>query len=237
MSNAYGFVAQTPSPIASSTLGNSLADLLLCADISPGDDVSYNICKIISLYHPLGQKIAETPVKMAQFLPRKITIAEGPEEDLVKAFNKQRQKDGIDATICNVAKQARIYGISSLALLQKDVPPAEPLELAKLADSPIAFNVLNPLNTAGSLVLNQDPNSMDFQKHKDISVNGVRYHRSRTITVMNEFPIYIWFNPAAFGFVGPSVYQRALFPLKSYVNTMIANDMVARKGWVDCRQA
>ena len=46
---------------------------------------------------------------------------------------------------------------------------------------------------------------------------------------MNERPIYIEYTSSAFGYVGRSVYQRALYPLKSFVSTMVADDMVARK--------
>jgi hypothetical protein len=46
---------------------------------------------------------------------------------------------------------------------------------------------------------------------------------------MNEDPIYIDFTSSAFGFVGRSVYQRALFPLKSFIQSMITDDMVVRK--------
>ncbi|MBS2589715.1 hypothetical protein KFY49_25420, partial [Salmonella enterica subsp. enterica serovar 1,4,[5],12:i:-] len=38
------------------------------------------------------------------------------------------------------------------------------------------------------------------------------------------------YNPAAFGFTGRSVYQRALYPLKSFIQTMRTDDMVAVKG-------
>src|SRR6185503_5172640 len=81
----------------------------------------------------------------------------------------------------------------------------------------------------GSLVLNQDPNSPDFQKHAAIAVAGQPYHRSRSVTLMNEKPIYISYTTSGFGFVGRSVYQRALFPLKSFIQTMITDDMVTRK--------
>ena len=48
--------------------------------------------------------------------------------------------------------------------------------------------------------------------------------------MQNEDPIYLAYNPAAFGFTGRSVYQRALFPLKSFIQTMRTDDMVAVKG-------
>ena len=215
--------------LSGSALGNGLSTLLTSADILPGDDPSYQLCKTIFLYHPVGQKMAEAPVKMAQFLPRELSVPDGPEDDVRAAFNAQWEDDGATAIIRNVASQARVYGIASLALIAEGVKPSDPLDVKALADAEIAFNVLDPLNTSGSLVLNQDPNAIDFQKHRDISVNGVRYHRSRTVTMMNEQPIYIHYNSAGFGFNGRSVYQRALFPLKSFIQTMIADDMVARK--------
>ena len=215
--------------LSGSSIGNSLSELLLCDDIQPGSEPSYNICKIIYLYHPVGSKMAEAPIKMAQFLPREITIANGPEEELRKAFDQQWKTDRVNETIRSLGTQARVYGISSLALLTENEKPDQPLNVKELADKEIAFNVLDPMNTAGSLVLNQDPNAMDFQKHRDIAVNGVRYHRSRTITLMNEQPIYIHYTSSSFGFVGRSVYQRALYPLKSFVQTMVADDMVSRK--------
>ncbi|HBZ7601563.1 TPA: hypothetical protein MM046_005357, partial [Klebsiella pneumoniae] len=46
----------------------------------------------------------------------------------------------------------------------------------------------------------------------------------------NEDPIYLAYNSAAFGFTGRSVYQRALFPLKSFIQTMRTDDMVSVKG-------
>lgn len=215
--------------VTGSSLGSPLQNLLLCEAIEPGSAPGYETCKVIYLYHPLGQKIAESPIRMAQSMPREIAVPDGPEEDAKKAFVEEWDRIGADNTICNVATQARVYGIASLAALEKGVPFDKPLDLKKIADQELAFNALDPLNTAGSLVLNQDPNALDFQKHRDISVNGIRYHRSRTVTLMNENPIYIAYTSSAFGYVGRSVYQRALFPLKTFVQTMIADDMVARK--------
>jgi hypothetical protein len=212
-----------------STLGNSLESFLCCDEIVPGAEPSYQICKTILLYHPLGQKLAESPIRYAQAQDREITISYGAEDEIREAFNDQWARDGATNILCNWATIARAYGISSLALVNKDGNQADPLDVNTLATAEIAFSVFDPLNTAGSLVLNQDPNAFDFQKHQDIAVNGKRYHRSRTVTLMNENPIYIAWTSSAFGFVGRSVYQRALFPLKSFIQTMRADDMVARK--------
>ena len=215
--------------VSGSGVGNALSQILLCADILPGDQISYEMCKTIYLYHIIGKKMAESPIAMAQFKPRLIKIGTGQQDELRDAFNKQWKTDKCTPNIRNVATQARVYGIASVAVLVEGQDTKKPLELKDLSDKKISINVFDPLNTSGSLVLNQNPNAMDFQKYGDIAVAGVTYHRSRTITMMNESPVYIAYTESAFGFVGRSVYQRGLFPLKSYIQTMLANDMVARK--------
>jgi hypothetical protein len=218
--------------ISGANVGNALQELLMCEDLQPGDPASYQQCKTIYSYHPLGGKLADYPIAMAQSQPRKISVPKGPEERLVEAFEEEWRKVGADRHIFNCARLARIYGIASIALLSDGTPSDRPVDFKGLAEADIGFNVLDPLNTSGSLVLNQNPNSIDFQKVQGITVNGKPYHRSRTVTVLNEDPLYIEWSTSAFGYVGRSVYQRALFPLKSFINTQVANDMVASKAGV-----
>lgn len=212
-----------------SNLGNSLQALLMCDEIVPGSAPSYQTCKVIYELHPHGAKMAEAPITLAQSVSRKIILKAGPAEDLRRAFNTEWEEIGADKHIFNTKKLSRIYGIASVGILEKGGSTASPLNFAKLAGKSIAINVWDPLNTAGSLVLNQDPNALDFQKYTDISVAGQLYHRSRTCTVLNGEPIYIGYTSSAFGFVGRSVYQRALFPMKSFIQTLRTDDMVVRK--------
>jgi hypothetical protein len=226
---------QSPAAIFSlggSSLGNTMQDLLRFGDILPGDDPSYQMCKAIYTYHPLGAKLASGPVILAQSQDRGFSVPTGPETRLVEAYKEQWEALGCSQIILSVMSQARVYGIASVGLLEEGVDPGEPVDMQKLWKSTLSFNVFDPLNTAGSLVTSQDPNALDFQKHKDIVVSGKRYHRSRTRTMMNEMSIYIAWSNAAFGFTGRSVYQRALFPLKSYLQTMITNDLVSLKAGV-----
>ena len=78
-------------------------------------------------------------------------------------------------------------------------------------------------------MLNQDPNAPDYQKPGQIRIAGQLWHSSRIVTMMNEQPVYIEWSNSAFGFVGRSVYQRALFPLKTAIQSMITDDMVVKK--------
>jgi len=218
--------------INGTSLSSTLMSLITCDEIVPGTDVSYQICKTLYEYHPIGKKMADSPVFKAMSKKRNIVVPDSPGERVKEAFEQEWEKLHADRYIFNTVRLSRIYGIASIALLEEDVDSGEPLDFARLAKAHIAFNTFDPLNTAGSLVLNQNPNEMDFLKTKGIIVNGKAYHRSRSVILMNEDPIYISYTSSAFGFVGRSVYQRALYPLKSFLQTMITDDMITRKAGV-----
>lgn len=217
-----------------SNVGSALQDMMMAAPIVPGDKPSYGLCKTIYTQHPYGAKIAEEPIRVAQSQPREVTFSELPgiEQKLKEQWEKQAVADNQEGLIFMTASLARVYGIASLAVVSDDLKPKDPLPLEKVADLSISFNVFDPLNTSGSLVLSQLPNSPNFQKYDHIAVNGVPYHRTRAVAIMNESPIYIDYTPSGFGYVGRSAYQRALFPLKSFIQTMIADDMVAKKAGI-----
>ena len=173
--------------------------------------------------------MVDTPIKMAMAKPRGITVPGSPEDVVTRAFTEERKALKIDDHIRMAARLARMYGVSSLVYGAKGVPTDRPIDPFRLADLNIYFTSFDPLNTAGSLVLNQEPNAEDFLKVTGISVQGSAYHRSRACVMMNEEPIYLDYTTSAFGYVGRSVYQRPLYPLKSFVQTMITDDMISRK--------
>lgn len=209
-------------------LGTSLTDILMADDVIPGSDPSYQLCKAIYTYHPLGKKLADAPVTLAQSQEREIVVADAP-EDVVKKFLEGWEEIKATSHIFNLASLSRVYGAAALVMLVDGVKPEVELDLKKIGTGRVKFNILDPLNVAGSLVLDLDPNSFNFLSVKDIVVQGRRYDRARTIVMFNEKPIYLDYTVSAFGYVGRSVYQRCLYPLKSFLRTMIADDMVARK--------
>ena len=213
-----------------SRLNSSLYQLIMCDEIVPGDEPSYQICKTIYTQHPLGAKMAESPISMAQSQEREITIPNSPEDRVREAFLNERKALQADKHIFNAMRLCRAYGVSTLALIVKGAKTESAIDYKALPGLEIDFNEWDPLNTAGSIVLNQNPNDIDFQKKRSmVRVNGTSYHPSRTVVMLNEDPVYINYTVSAFGFVGRSVYQRALFPLKSFINSMITDDMVVRK--------
>lgn len=217
--------------IAGSNVGSALYNLLMSEDITPGDQPSYELCKLIYVSHPLGGKIVDQPIKIAMSQKRKITVPVIAEDRIVEAFERKWDELNVNSKIANTWRLGKIYGASAIVMGAKDVDteaPIEPEKLAKLEPT-LYFNSLDPLNTAGSLVLNQDPNSPDFQKPTVVTAAGQKYHPSRCLVFFNEDPIYIQYTNSAYGYTGRSVFQRALYPLKSFVQTMVADDMVSRK--------
>ncbi len=211
-----------------------LGSLLESDDIQPGQTVGYQLCKTIYLYHPLGGKLVDQPVNMAMSDRRTVHINDtfSLEQHLRDAFEREWKSLGADRNIKNAARIARVYGVSAIAMLVGGEEPKDALDYAELYKKNVSFNILDPLNTAGSIVLNQDANADDFQKVDGITVAGKPYHKSRCQVIQNGDPIYLAYNPASFGFSGRSVYQRALYPLKSFVNTMRTDEMVAVKAGV-----
>lgn len=207
---------------------NSLMQMLMGEDIQPGDPVGYELAKTILLYHPLGGKMTEGPITLAQSQEREVTIQDAPDE-VKRAYLDERETLLADSHIKNVHTLARAYGISTLILGVDGYPANKPVDMETLWQRDVFFNVLDPLNTAGSLVLSQDPGSPNFQRPVTVRTSGDTYHPSRFRVVMNERPIFISYTQSAFGFVGRSVYQRALFPLKSFIRSMISDDMIQTK--------
>ena len=215
--------------ISGASVGGGLMEILYCDDIKPGDTPSYNLCKTIYLYHPFGAKLAEGPCRLAQSQEREISIPNSPETRLKEAFEAEWKALKCDNTILQADTIKSVYGASVLIFGAQDIPLNQPIQPDQLADIDIYFSVFDPLNVSGSLVSNQNPNAPDFQKHGDIVSQGKQYHRSRVCVRFNELPIYIAYNQSTFGYVGRSCYQRCLYQLKSFVQSMITDHHVQEK--------
>lgn len=219
---------------AGSNVGNGLTALLMSDDVSPGDEPSYQLCKTIYTLHPIGKKMVDAPIAKAQSQRREISVPESPEDAVVDQFNKVWDELGCDKIIAQAFGLSRVYGISTLAAMPKGAGPRDPIDYPNLwrDKADLRFNVLDPLNTSGTLVLNQDPNKPDFLKTTAVSIAGTPYNLSRCVITQNEDPIYIDYTASGFGYTGRSVYQRALLPLKSFIQSMITDDLVTIKAGI-----
>ncbi len=225
------------STLTTSALTSPLMQIMQRDAIVPGSSPSYESCKIIYSFHPLGARIVDAPINMAMSQQRTYEIGVPGEEKLIDSFNTEWNRIGnigADQWIFRVAELARMYGIGTLAVNvigkngEKE-DPKEPLDMSKIHEADLYFNLYDPLNTAGSLVLNQDPAAADFMHPRQVIVGNEQWNSTKTLVLMHEQPIWIQWSNSAFGFVGRSVYQRAFYPLKSFVSSMIADNLVQTK--------
>jgi len=105
-----------------STLGGTLYSLLVAEDILPGDEPSYELCKLIYVAHPLGAKMIDGPIKMAMSQEREISIPGSPEERVRDAFRREWKKIGADGFISNTKRLSMIYGASAIVWGAKGIP-------------------------------------------------------------------------------------------------------------------
>ena len=210
-------------------LNGSLQQLLMADDLQPGSDLSYQLAKTIYAYHPFGRRMVDGPLSLAMSKPRTVAVPESPEDVVTRAFEAEWRAIKADYYIENTMRLAMIYGIATCAMSCEEISDSDPIPPEQLHHLDLNFRVYDPLNTSGSLVLDQNPKSPTFQKPVFVRVSGEVFHPSRTCVVMNEAPIYLEWTNSAFGYVGRSIYQRALYPLKSFVSSMVADDMVSRK--------
>jgi len=216
---------------SATSVTSGLMDILCADEIVPGSIPGYSTCKLLWTCHILGGKVVEKPVALAIGEPRKINVPGALEEVLVKSFTDEHERLGVDNHVRDVMHLSRAYGAGAVAFGLPDVPTDKPIDLFSLASQPdLYFNTFDPLNLSGSIVTNQNPNAPDFQKpNQDITAAGQPYHSSRTRTVFHGTPVYLDYQSSSFSFSGRSIFLRALYPMKSYINTMIQNDMVASK--------
>ncbi len=222
------FDTPTSSLVTTSNLGTSLTSILMADDVQVGSHPDYELCKLIYLFHPLGMKMAETPITIAMSQGRERVVQDAPPE-VIEEFDQHWKELKADYYIQDLMRLSRVYGIASLVLGMENIESDKPLDLKEIWKKTIWFTVLDPLNTAGSLVLNQNPTDRTFNKPVTVRTQGMTFHPSKFCVMMNEAPVYISYTVSAFGFVGRSVYQRALFPLKSFIRSMLANDMIQTK--------
>ncbi|MFZ4221343.1 hypothetical protein ACEV6Q_26375, partial [Enterobacter ludwigii] len=211
-------------------VSSGLAKILDADEIKPGDDVGYKLCKDLWMFHPLGGKMVEKPIMMALCKTRTYEVETDPGERVVRRFTEVWERMKIEEKIRNLFFHSRCYGAASIGVGTHSEVSSDPLPDFGLKEEDVFINVWDPLNISGSAVTSQDPNSAEFQEPKStLQVTSKKWHPSRTQTVFNGTPIYLEYQPSTFGFTGRSVFQRCLYPMKSFISTMVANNLAAQK--------
>ena len=192
-------------------------------DILNADTMSYSLAQTIRRFHPAGQALVSMPIIKAQANGRDIQIPTAPQM-AIDAFNDVSMRYGVDNLAADLLAGAKAFGVNSLIIGQYDVETESPLNVSTLSNQAF-FNIVDPLNTAGSNTQNQQPNQRNFLALPSIvKVQGIGYHSSRCFTLRNPFEpaIYLNFNSAAFSYAPASCYERPLFYLKLFLENDIA---------------
>lgn len=214
-------------------LSSELMQILDSDAIKPGTDVGYNTCKLLWQFHPLGGKLVEKPINMAMCKPRSYNVETDPDERVVRQFREVWERMGLNEKIKNLFYVSRCYGAAAIGVGTDGVTCKDPLPTFGLREDDVYINVWDPLNAAGSMVTDQNPNSRFFQQaNATLKIASKSWHPSRTLKIFNGTPIYLEYQNSTFGFTGRSVFQRVLYPMKSYIGTMVANNLVAKKAGV-----
>lgn len=214
-------------------LSSALTKILESDEIQPGTDVGYEVCKLLWQFHPLGGKLVEKPISMAMCKPRQYSVETDPDERVVRRFQEVWDRMELNEKIKNFFFISRCYGAAAIGVGTAATPCKDPLPTFGLTEEDVYINVWDPLNAAGSMVTDQNPNSRYFQKaNATLKIASKNWHTSRTLKVFNGTPIYLEYQSSAFGFTGRSVFQRVLYSMKSYIGTMVANDLVSQKAGV-----
>ena len=214
----------------SSSLTSSLQSILDATEIEVGTEAGYELCKKLWLFLPLSSKIVEKPVVLALSKPRIVTVSAHPKEMLIKAFNTEWRNLDANSLIRDVTFMKRAYGVSAIVYGAEGIPTDKPIDPWDLPYLNLYFNKLDPLNLAGSTVTNQNPNAIDFQQPLQyITAAGQPYHPSRSCVVYANTPVYLSYQSSGFGYTGRSVFQRSLYPIKSYIQSMVTDNLVTFK--------
>ena len=166
--------------IGGTALDSPLQQLLMADFIQPGSEPSYQLCKTIYTYHPMGKKLIDAPISLALSKAREISVPDSPEDLVTESFERQWKLMKCDKYIENVARLASIYGVATLAYDVTGINPDTDLPYKRsdiippdrLHELEIIFHTFDPMNTAGSLVLDQNPASKTFQTPVSVSVAG-----------------------------------------------------------------
>lgn len=190
-------------------------------------NLSYLECKDIYRFWPLGKRIASALPRFALSAKRAFVVKEAPREVNEKLAEISEELD-IDGIVLRTSIYARVYGLACI-YVATDVNRLEGLTYKQIQNAQITFNVLDPLAMGGSIVVDNDPLSVNFSKPVAVQIQGHEVSPSRMCIVYNDIPLYYKFNPSSFSFSGPSIYQNMTLLIRSWNRCIIAMQRLATK--------
>ncbi|CAI3957934.1 DUF1073 domain [Commensalibacter communis] len=193
-------------------------------------NLSYELCKILYVYHPLGKRLIEIPVNLSLNKKRIIKLQNDYSAELIDQFEKKWQELKITQNIKRLAITSRLYGIGALFLKIKGIKDTELLDKnQKLENYEIHPVVYDAMNIAGTASNNHNIDSIDFLQLSEIVRGGEALAKDRSCILSNGDPIYIEYIESAYGYGGRSIFQNCFDLMYSYLSIIHADNAVAKK--------
>lgn len=193
-------------------------------------DLSYVECRDIYRYWALGKRIASSLPNFAMSAERVFSCPNHPVE-IVNGFEELTKQYDVDNIVKQTAIYARVFGLSSLYLAVDDENDdiSQPLSYKTISQHNFSFNSLDPLSMGGNIVLDTNPLSTTYQKPLRCIVQGREVASNRIITITNDIPLHLKFNPSSFSFSGASVYQNMTLLIRSWNRCVVAMQRLTTK--------
>jgi hypothetical protein len=181
-------------------------------ELAPGDEPSYELCKLIYAGHVYGQKIIEAPLQMVFSQQRAIS---GVPDAVRIAFESAWKRYSADTAIRGAVRTSKQYGVSTLAETKEG-----------------QYSVFDPFNTSGSFGNNSNPEADNFLKTPTATVGKKSYGPGECVVLHNGAPIYLLYVASGFGYTGRSVYHACCYELQTLIDIQSAARLVAQKAGV-----
>lgn len=194
------------------------------------EDLTYEECRDIYRYFPLGKRIANALPTFALSAPRKFVVKDAPECVNNQIFGTAAELN-LDIAVKRIAVYARIYGQSSvfITLNDDDLAPDKPINYKDIQKYDLRINVLDPLSAGANVSYDLNPLSNTFGQPLSIQIQGKQVHSTRLKIFQNDVPLYLKFNPSSFSFSGPSIYQNMVGVIKAWNRAIISMRRIATK--------
>lgn len=193
-------------------------------------DLTYEECRDIYRYWPLGKRVATALPNFAMSSGRTFSVKENLPE-VVRALEEAESALKIPQVVNKAAIYSRVYGLSFVYVASdsSECPPDKPLSKEEFLHSSCRFNVLDPLSAGGSIQIDNDSLSPTFGLPIYLKVKGKTVSPSRLHLCFNDIPLYYKFNPSSFSFGGPSIYQNMTLLIRSWNRTVLSLQRLATK--------
>lgn len=191
------------------------------------EPLSYQQCKDIYTYWPLGRRVASSLPTFALSAGREFSFGDFP-GDCASRFVDTLTFYGIDDLVKHCAIYARVFGLAGIYVVCDKVDETKPLTHEDIQESVIGFNLLDPLILNG-VDIDQNPLSLNYQKITAVKINGAVTNPKRVVTIFNDMTFYLRWVTSTFNWGSTSIYQNMVALIKSWNRCVLALERIATK--------